>query len=296
VTTDNTPRPPAGAHAPRRSDEYGHLEPLFRERADPATSPGRRDLLADQLVLGHLRLAEHIAMRFRNRGQAIDDLRQVATIGLINAVRRYDPDRGDFLSFAVPTITGEIRRYFRDATWAVRVPRRLQELSASLDAAGERLANRLGRAPRPSELATELELDLDDVHEGLQAKDAYTSRSLDRAPAATDAEPALVERLGHTESGYPAAEARTDLRPALAALPEREATIVLLRFFDNLTQQQIADRMGISQMHVSRLLSASLRRMRLTLDSGPAPAPGCGPDVPAPRGETAQRAGRPQPA
>jgi RNA polymerase sigma-B factor len=247
------------------TDEYQYLAPLFHELADSSASESHRQEVRNRLVTGHLPLAEHIARRFRNRGQSDDDLTQVATIGLINAVDRFDPDRGsDFLAFAVPTITGEIRRYFRDATWAIRVPRRLKELHASINATAATLSQRLGRSPRPSELAAELKLPVEEVCEGLQVGYAYRSESLDDGgedgPGPADEQVSVVDRELAT------VENREALYPALAVLPEREMSIVMMRFFGNMTQTQIAERIGVSQMHVSRLLTSSLRTLRDELD------------------------------
>lgn len=158
----------------RTKNGYEHLAPLFHELAALTEDDPRRTELRDKLVTGHLPVAEHIARRFAHRGEAGEDLVQVATVGLINAVDRFDPMRGtDFLSFAVPTVMGEIRRYFRDSSWSVRVPRRLKELHLSITAAGNELSQRLGRAPTPSEIATHLALTKDEVYEGLEAGNAY---------------------------------------------------------------------------------------------------------------------------
>lgn len=250
-----------------REHEYQDLVPLFRELADRSTSHARREQVRDRLVTGHLPLAEHIARRYRNKGQSHDDLTQVATIGLINAVDRFDPGRGsDFLAFAVPTISGEIRRYFRDCTWAVRVPRRLKELHSAVTAGAERLGQRLGRAPRPSELAAELDMPIDDVLEGLQAGYAYRGESLD---VGTDEGPGRgVPAIGALDGDLAGVENREALYPALSKLPSRERSIVEMRFFGDLTQSQIAERLGISQMHVSRLLAASLRALREEFGDG----------------------------
>jgi RNA polymerase sigma-B factor len=165
----------------------------------------------------------------------------------------------------VPTITGEIRRYFRDATWAVRVPRRLKELHAALSAAAARLSQELGRSARPSELAADLGLPIDEVYEGLQAGLAYHSDSLDEQPG-DDGPNRTVNQLGALDGDLSLVEDREALYPALAQLPEREASIVVMRFYGNLTQTQIAERIGISQMHVSRLLASSLRTLRKILN------------------------------
>jgi RNA polymerase sigma-B factor len=245
----------------KRGDEYQHLAPLFHELADRETPDARRDELRGRLVTGYQPLAQHIARRFRNKGQSEEDLTQVGLIGLINAVDRFDPGRGsDFIAFAVPTITGEIRRYFRDSTWAVRVPRRLKELHASVTAAAAKLGQSLGRSPRPSEIAAELGLPIEEVYEGLQVGYAYRGESLD---AGTDDSPGpVVMSMGAEAPELTDVEDREVLYPALAKLPDRERAIVTMRFFGNMTQSQIAERLGISQMHVSRLLAATLRSLR----------------------------------
>jgi RNA polymerase sigma-B factor len=254
-----------------RSTEYQELTPLFGELADGSSSEAERSRVRARLVTEHLPVAEHIARRFRNRGQPEEDLRQVATIGLINAVDRFDPERGnDFLSFAVPTITGEVRRYFRDATWSLRVPRRLKELHTALTAASARLGQQLGRSPRPSELAAELKVPIEEVYEGLRVGYAYNSESLDEAASGTENRMSVSNQLGVEDDDLSTVEDREALYPALAKLPEREAKIVVMRFFGNMTQSQIAERIGISQMHVSRLLTQSLQMLREILADGAA--------------------------
>lgn len=252
---------------PTNRNDYENLAPLFLQLIDlELPEPTRRSVRA-RLVAEHLPVAEHIARRFRNRGQPDEDLRQVAAVGLIQAVDRFDPQRGsDFLSFAVPTITGEVRRYFRDATWSVGVPRRLKELHAAITKTTAALSQDLGRAPRPSELAEALDLPIQEIHEGLSASGAYHSDSLDEAVSGADGvNTSLGDLLGGQRDDMAEVDRRQTLFPALAKLPERERTIVVLRFFGNLTQTQIADRVGLSQMHVSRLLSASLATLRTEL-------------------------------
>jgi RNA polymerase sigma-B factor len=248
---------------------YDHLAPLFKEFAALAADDPRRQQLRDELVTGHLPVALHIARRFAHRGEPQEDLEQVATVGLINAVDRFEPDRGtDFLSYAVPTITGEVRRHFRDQAWSMRVPRRLKDLHVSIGAAVSVLSQRLGRAPRPSEIAAHLQCSTEEVLEGLEAAGAYRSASLDEVLTDDDATghtPADV--LGEADNELDQVEYREAVRPLLASLPERERTILLLRFFGNMTQTQIAERVGISQMHVSRLLSQTLATLRENLTS-----------------------------
>ena len=249
---------------------YQHLAPLFVELvALPAHHP-RRAVLRDRLVEGHLPVAQHIARRFAHRGEPLDDLEQVATVGLINAVDRFEPDRGvDFLSYAVPTITGEVRRHFRDQGWAMRVPRRLKDLHVTLGAAISELSQRLGRAPTATELSRHLDLPREQVVEGLEAAHAYRGKSLDSLLDADDDNSAtLADAIGTADSELERVEYRESLQPLLAELPERERTILMLRFFGNMTQTQIAERVGISQMHVSRLLAQTLAALREGLALG----------------------------
>ena len=218
----------------------------------------------DRIVERCLPLADHIARRFDGRGEPRDDLVQVARVGLVNAVNRFNVDAGsDFVSFAVPTIMGEVRRHFRDNSWSVKVPRRLKELHLRLGSATAELSQRLGRAPTPSELAAELDMDRDEVVEGLVAGSSYNTLSIDSGGnSGTEDAPAIADTLGDFDAGLDQIENREALRPLLASLPERERTVLLLRFFENLTQTQIAERVGISQMHVSRLLAKSLMKLR----------------------------------
>lgn len=237
---------------------------MFRElaRLEPDSPDFRKQ--RDRIVGRCLPLADHIARRFDGRGEAHDDLVQVARVGLVNAVIRYDVETGsDFVSFAVPTIMGEVRRHFRDSSWSVKVPRRLKELHLRLGAATSELSQRLGRAPTASELAAELEMDRDEVLEGLIAGSSYNTLSIDSGSGGGDeGAPAIMDTLGDVDLRLDQIENRESLRPLLAALPERERTVLLLRFFESLTQTQIAERVGISQMHVSRLLAKSLARLR----------------------------------
>ncbi len=247
--------------------EYGHLSPLLEKYAALDPDDPRREALRDELVTGFLPVAQHIARRFNNRGEPLDDLVQVATVGLINAVDRYSPDRGtDFFSFAVPTISGEVRRHFRDLGWSMRVPRRLKDLHVSINTAVSNLSQDLGRAPRPSEIADQLGVPVADVLEGLEASEAYRSSSLDEMLSSEQGSATVGELVGEADAELARVDFQQALRPVLAELAERERTIVLLRFFGNMTQTQIADKVGISQMHVSRLLAQTLDRLRSRLD------------------------------
>ncbi len=248
--------------------EYAHLIPLQRRYAELVSDDPQRQLLRKQLISGYLPVAEHIARRFAGRGQPLDDLVQVAIVGLINAVDRFEPARGfDFLSFAVPTITGEVRRYFRDHSWATRVPRRLKDLHIAIRRVVAELSQQLGRPPRPSEIADRLELPISEVIEGLRAGEAYRTSSLDETltTGEDDLGPgtaALNNYIGSLDAELALVDYREVLRPLLAELPPRERTILALRFFHHLTQRQIAGQVGISQMHVSRMLRQTLAFLR----------------------------------
>jgi len=253
---------------PGRDAEYAHLAPKLAEYAAMDPDDPRREALRDELVTGYLPVAQHIARRFAHRGEPLDDLVQVATVGLINAIDRYEPDRGtDFFSFAVPTISGEVRRHFRDQGWAMRVPRRLKDLHVSLNAAVAELSQGLGRAPRPSELAEKLGLPTNEVLEGLAAGQAYRGSSLDEMLSGDESGTTLGDLLGEADAELERVDYQQSLQPLLAELPDRERTILMLRFFGNMTQTQIADRVGVSQMHVSRLLAQTLAKLRERLEA-----------------------------
>ncbi|MEV6053544.1 RNA polymerase sigma factor SigF [Streptomyces sp. NPDC052107] len=218
--------------------------------------------LRNQLVRMHLPLVEHLARRFRNRGEPLDDLTQVATIGLIKSVDRFDPERGvEFSTYATPTVVGEIKRHFRDKGWAVRVPRRLQELRLALTTATAELSQLHGRSPTVHELAEKLSISEEEVLEGLESANAYSTLSLD-VPDTDDESPAVADTLGAEDEALEGVEYRESLKPLLEDLPPREKRILLLRFFGNMTQSQIAQEVGISQMHVSRLLARTLAQLR----------------------------------
>lgn len=239
---------------------------LFRELVQLSPDDRRRSRLRDELVTMHLPLVRHLARRFNNRGEPLDDLIQVATVGLINSVDRFDPERGvEFLSYAVPTIVGEIKRHFRDQGWAVRVPRRLKELHLALTAAVADLSQRNGRAPNATELAAYLQITREEVLEGLEAANAYRSSSLEDPVRGDESLPTLANTLGEEDKGLEGVEFRESLQPLLKTVAPRERRILLLRFFGNMTQSQIAEQLGISQMHVSRLLAQTLAQLRSQL-------------------------------
>jgi RNA polymerase sigma-B factor len=240
-------------------DEYGHLIPLHRRYAELTDDDPQRQRLRDQLVHGYRPVAEHLARRFAGRNEPLEDLVQVATIGLINAIDRFDPARGShFLSFAVPTITGELRRYFRDHGWCTHVPRRLKDLSLAVRKATAELSHQLGRSPRSSEIADRLGVPTSTVIEALYAADAYRSSSLDDVLCSGETTTTSHMVLGELDPQMCLIDDRETLRPLLAQLAPRQRTILALRFFHQLTQTQIAEQVGISQMHVSRLLRQTL--------------------------------------
>ncbi|MEU3409386.1 RNA polymerase sigma factor SigF [Streptomyces sp. NPDC006670] len=257
------PEVPDEAHValPDPRDRSGARALFFELRELPDGSAERAEL-RNRLVRMHLPLVEHLARRFRNRGEPLDDLTQVATIGLIKSVDRFDPDRGvEFSTYATPTVVGEIKRHFRDKGWAVRVPRRLQELRLSLTTATAELSQQHGRSPTVHELAERLGISEEEVLEGLESANAYSTLSLD-VPDTDDESPAVADTLGSEDEALEGVEYRESLKPLLEGLPPREKRILLLRFFGNMTQSQIAQEVGISQMHVSRLLARTLAQLR----------------------------------
>ncbi len=217
--------------------------------------------LRGELVEAHLGLAHQLARRFTNRGETYDDLVQVASIALIKSVERFDPDLGvEFSTFATRTIVGELKRHFRDKGWAIRAPRRLQELYLELGQVIDTLSQELGRPPTVSEMARVTGASEEAVLEALEAGQSYRASSID---APDRQEGTVASRLGELDAGFVGAEDRMILALSLADLPERERIILKLRFVDGLTQSQIATEIGISQMHVSRLLTASLAKLRV---------------------------------
>ena len=217
----------------------------------------------EQLIEQYMSLVRSLARRYSYRGEQLEDLVQIGAIGLIKAIDRFDLERGvELTTYATPNIIGEIKRHFRDKGWAVRVPRRLQELKLSLTKAIGDLAQREGRAPTVSELAAHLQMSEEDVLEGLESANAYSTVSLDAPDSGDDDAPAVADSLGIVDEALEGVEYRESLKPLLERLPPREKKILLLRFFGNLTQSQIASELGISQMHVSRLLARTLAQLR----------------------------------
>src|SRR6478735_9171121 len=250
----------APAPQENRSDTTARL---FAERAQ---APAHlRTAIDDELVRLNMRMAVDATRRFRGRGIATDDLEQVAYMGLVKAVKGFDPERGfDFLSFAIPTIRGEVRRHFRDLGWTVRPPRSIQETQSKIIACESELYQRHGRAPRPSEIAAFLGIEVESVIEALGASGCFAPISLD--VAVTEDDDALHQRLGSMDEGFDHAEARAVLAPLLARLSPRERTIVEMRFFRGCTQSEIGREIGVTQMQVSRLLARLIARMREQLE------------------------------
>lgn len=221
----------------------------------------------NELIEAHQRLAVHIARGFANRGEPIDDLNQVALVGLLKAVERFDPARDvEFSTFATATIEGELKRHFRDRAWSIRPPRQRQELNLRLGSAVSELSQKLGRAPRVPEVALHLNVTADDVLDAMDAGGAYRPSSLDALRAGFESG-SLESSIGAEDSGFEIAEYRLIIDELLARLPEREQTIVRLRFFEDMGQAEIAARVGISQMHVSRLLTRTLLHLREALQA-----------------------------
>ncbi len=243
------------------AQERDDLRRKFREYAETHDPD-----LRTELVTAHIGLAEYLARRFSNRGEPLDDLVQVASLGLLKAVDRFDPERGlEFSTYATPTIVGELKRHFRDKGWAVRVPRRVQELHLRLGTVVSTLSQELGRSPTIGEIAQAASVSEEDVLEAIEAGHAYRFTSLD-APSGADEEGTLASQLGGSDQALVDSEHRVALSPLIARFPPRERTILHLRFFEGLTQSEIASRLGISQMHVSRLLARSLAQLRASAD------------------------------
>ena len=236
---------------------------LFAVINDTTRSMAERSVARDQLVTLNLPLVNFLARRFRDRGEPLEDLIQVGTIGLINAVDRFDGDRGfEFSSFATPTIIGEIKRHFRDKGWAIRVPRRAQELRMMLNQATAELSQSTGRSPTVRELAAHLKITEDEVIDGIEAAAAYSTTSIDAHVGNDEDASTIADFMGDVDPDLSNVDDREALRPLLAALPPRERQILGMRFFQGMTQGQIAEELNISQMHVSRLLTKSLATLR----------------------------------
>ncbi|MCW2866441.1 MAG: sigma-70 region 2 domain protein, partial [Marmoricola sp.] len=244
--------------------------------------------LVEEAILLNIEEAEAVASRYHRRGVADEELDAVARLGLVKAARRFDPTMGhDFLSFAVPTVRGEVRRYFRDCGWMVRPPRRVQELQLQIAGVEGQLGSTVGHHPDADEVAAAVGCTREDVVEAYAARGCFSATSLDSTPADSDAAAPMADRLGDDDPGMAEVETRELLRPALETLKERDRLIVRLRFFDGLNQYEIADQLGVTQVQVSRLLQRIMRDLRVALEddteSGSASLPRSGAVVPAPR-------------
>ena len=240
---------------------------LFAEFGNGSATDEARTSARESLVHLHLPLVEHCARRFRNRGEPLEDLVQVGTIGLIKSIDRFDAERGvEFSTYATPTIIGEIKRYFRDKGWAIRVPRRLQELRMQIGTATADLTQSLGRSPTPRELAESIGCSVEEIVEGIESSNAYSTLSLDASDDSDEGAATMLDAIGVDDDGLEHVEIRESIKPLLDKLAAREKKILLLRFFKNMTQSQIAEEIGVSQMHVSRLLNRTLEQLRTSLE------------------------------
>ncbi|MFE9621993.1 RNA polymerase sigma factor SigF [Streptomyces sp. NPDC006527] len=244
-------------------DDAPDTAQAFRRLATLPPGP-RRDTLRGQIVEAWLPMADRLAGRFRSRGESYEDLRQVAALGLVKAVDRYDPARGNaFESYAVPTVTGEIKRHFRDHMWTLHVPRRIQDLRNRVRFACQDLSQTVsGRRPTVAEIAERAQLTEEEVREGLEALESFTALSLDAEMPGSEDGYSLSDALGASDPALDTVVDREAVRPRLAELPERERTILYMRFFGDMTQSRIAEQLGISQMHVSRLINRCCDRLR----------------------------------
>ena len=260
----STPEPGAPPPTDRvaRGEEDRRLLTAYHRQGDPAAR--------DALVQRFLPLARQLARRYQRTGEPLDDLVQVASLGLLKAIDRFDPERATaFSSFAVPTILGELKRYFRDKGWSVRVPRDLQELAVRVDRLGDELSRELGRAPTPGEMAERLGVSAEQVLEAREAAGAYRAVSLDR-PRTDDEEggEAYADVVGGEDPGFGLAEDAATVQRLMRVLTDREREVLRLRFVEDLTQSEIGARVGVSQMHVSRLIRQSIARLRTVAEAG----------------------------
>ena len=268
MTADTNRDGGAPGEAPSAGNEQNRQRSaeFFAVLHDPAADASAHASVRNGLVDLHLPLVQHCARRFRNRGEPHEDLVQVGTIGLLSSIDRFDAERGvEFSTYATPTIIGEIKRHFRDKGWAIRVPRRLQELRMQIGAATGELTQNLGRSPTPRELAERIGCTVEEIIEGLESNNAYATLSLNAGDEHEDSATRLLDMLGSDDQHLEHVEIRESIKPLLDALDPREKKILLLRFFKNMTQSQIAEAVGVSQMHVSRLLTRTLAQLRESL-------------------------------
>ena len=253
-------RRPRSGKAAWDKERTRELFRLYKEKGDAEAR--------EQLIVSHLNLVRFLASKFKNRGESLDDLIQVGTIGLIKAIDRFDPDRGlEFTTYATPTIMGEIKRHFRDKGWSVRVPRRLQELSAKVNQATDDLTNQLQRSPSVAEIAESLGVSVDEVLEAMESSSAYSSVPLEGGGSSDDDEaPSVIDHYATEDADLASSDDHIVLEEAIADFSPRERDVIRMRFADGLTQVEIAERLGVSQVQVSRLLRRTLRRIQDKID------------------------------
>lgn len=236
---------------------------LFRRYKEEGDEEAR-----EQLIESHLNLVRFLASKFKNRGEPMEDLVQVGSVGLIKAIDRFEPDRGlEFTTFATPTIMGEIKRHFRDKGWSVRVPRRLQELSAKVNQANDELTSELNRTPTIEEIAERLDANVDEVLEAMESSSAYSSVPLEGGGVGDDEDaPSIIDRFATEDTDLSSSDDRMVIEETIEGLSPREQEAIRMRFVDGLTQVEIAEKLGISQVQVSRLLRRALRRVQERLE------------------------------
>ncbi len=267
VSTDDSPWCRRDAFEPCSSEERAALTRSLLVQARQCGDEQERQRLIDEVVVLNMGVARAIASRYRKKGADFDDLVQVACLGLVKAANGFSPDvSDDFLAYAVPTISGEVKRHFRDFAWVVRPTRRIQELQGAIAGVEPELTQQLGRSPRVSEVAVALGVDEEDLVEALAADGCFSPTSLDSTGPGEQSAP-LTDMLGEHDHQFDEVEHRETLTPLLAAMPERDRRIIVLRFFHGWTQEQIGRELGVSQMQISRLLSGILKRMREQLAS-----------------------------
>ena len=258
VSTHELPGTPKGKLAwdKQRTRE---LFALYKEQGDEDAR--------NELVMSHLNLVRFLASKFKNRGEPLDDLVQVGTIGLIKAIDRFDPERGlEFTTYATPTILGEIKRHFRDKGWSVRVPRRLQELSSKVNQATDELTKELQRTPSTEEVASKLGVTVEEVLEAMESSSAYSSVPLEAGGSDDDDAPAVIDHYASVDQDLAASDDRMVIEDTIKEFSPREQEVIRMRFNDNLTQVEIAKRLGVSQVQVSRLLRRTLKKLQEKVD------------------------------
>jgi RNA polymerase sigma-B factor len=255
---------PEAVTPPKHADEYPDVVDMFLVLKTLPAESAEYARQRERIVTRCLQLADHVARHYDRRGENLEDLTQVARLGLMNAVNRFDPEKSSsFLAFAVPTMMGEVRRHFRDHGWSMHVPRRIRDRHGQITRATAQLTQDLGRAPAASELSELLGLEREEVVESLIAAASYNVHSIDAPVAGGDGSPRmLADTIGDVDLEFDHITDRETVRPLLAALPERERSVLYLRFFASMTQSQIAERIGVSQMHVSRILERTLTKLR----------------------------------